>query len=39
MELVDFSNAIEIAPEYTGSEKKKTMILDNKKIFSKISRS
>lgn len=31
MQLLDFSKALEIAPEYTGSEKKKTMILDNKK--------
>ena len=36
MQLVDFSNAIEIAPEYTGSEKKKTMILDNKKYLVKF---
>lgn len=36
MILVDFSNAIEIAPEYTGSEKKKTMILDNKKYLVKF---
>ena len=36
MKLVDFSNAIEIAPEYTGSEKKKTMILDNKKYLVKF---
>ena len=36
MRLVDFSNAIEIAPEYTGSEKKKTMILDNKKYLVKF---
>ena len=28
MQLLDFSKALEIAPEYTGSEKKKTMILD-----------
>ena len=38
-ELIDFNKATEIPPEYNGSEKKKTMILDNKKIFSKISRS
>ena len=31
MKLIDFTDATEIAPEYTGSEKKKTMILDNKK--------
>lgn len=36
MELVDFSNVIEIAPEYTGSEKKKTMILDDKKYLVKF---
>ena len=36
MKLVDFSNAVEIAPEYTGSEKKKTMILDNKKYLVKF---
>lgn len=36
MELLDFTNAIEIAPEYTGSEKKKTMILDNKKYLVKF---
>ena len=36
MRLVDFSNALEIAPEYTGSEKKKTMILDNKKYLVKF---
>ena len=32
MELLNFSNAVEIAPEYTGSEKKKTMILNIKNI-------
>lgn len=36
MQLTDFSNAIEIAPEYTGSEKKKTMILDNRKYLVKF---
>lgn len=36
MQLLNFSNAIEIAPEYTGSEKKKTMILDNKKYLVKF---
>lgn len=36
MELLDFTNATEIAPEYTGSEKKKTMILDNKKYLVKF---
>lgn len=27
-ELINFNNAKEIPPEYNGSEKKKTMILD-----------
>lgn len=36
MQLIDFSKAIEIAPEYTGSEKKKTMILDDKKYLVKF---
>jgi len=36
MNLLDFTSAIEIAPEYTGSEKKKTMILDNKKYLVKF---
>lgn len=36
MQLEDFSKAIEIAPEYTGSEKKKTMILDDKKYLVKF---
>lgn len=36
MELLNFSNAVEIAPEYTGSEKKKTMILNNKKYLVKF---
>ncbi len=36
MNLLDFTNAIEIAPEYTGSEKKKTMILNNKKYLVKF---
>ena len=36
MELIDFTNATEIAPEYTGSEKKKTMILNNKKYLVKF---
>ena len=36
MQLMDFSKAIEIAPEYTGSEKKKTMILDRIKYLVKF---
>lgn len=36
MELLDFSKALEIAPEYTGSEKKKTMILNDKKYLVKF---
>ena len=36
MQLLDFSNALEIAPEYTGSEKKKTMILNDKKYLVKF---
>ena len=36
MELVDFTKATEIAPEYTGSEKKKTMVLNNKKYLVKF---
>ena len=36
MHLLNFTNAIEIAPEYNGSEKKKTMILDNKKYLVKF---
>ena len=36
MQLEDFSKAIEIAPEYTGSEKKKTMILNDKKYLVKF---
>lgn len=36
MKLIDFSNAIEIAPEYNGSEKKKTMILNGKKYLVKF---
>lgn len=36
MQLLDFSKALEIAPEYTGSEKKKTMILDDKKYLVKF---
>lgn len=36
MNLLDFTNALEIAPEYTGSEKKKTMILNNKKYLVKF---
>lgn len=36
MELVNFNNAREIAPEYNGSEKKKTMILNNKKYLVKF---
>lgn len=36
MQLLDFSKAIEIAPEYTGSEKKKTMILDGRKYLVKF---
>ena len=37
MDLLNFNEATEIAPEYAGSEKKKTMLLNEKKIFSKIS--
>ena len=36
MQLLDFSKALEIAPEYTGSEKKKTMILNDKKYLVKF---
>lgn len=36
MQLIDFSKAKEITPEYTGSEKKKTMVLDNKKYLVKF---
>lgn len=36
MELLNFSKATEITPEYTGSEKKKTMILNNKKYLVKF---
>lgn len=36
MELLNFSRAVEIAPEYTGSEKKKTMILNDKKYLVKF---
>lgn len=36
MNLINFTNAIEIVPEYTGSEKKKTMILENKKYLVKF---
>ena len=36
MELLNFSEALEIAPEYTGSEKKKTMILNDKKYLVKF---
>ena len=36
MILLNFSEATEIAPEYTGSEKKKTMILNNKKYLVKF---
>lgn len=36
MNLVNFTNATEIAPEYTGSEKKKTMILNDKKYLVKF---
>lgn len=36
MQLIDFSKAKEITPEYTGSEKKKTMVLNNKKYLVKF---
>ena len=36
MQLTNFSNAIEIAPEYNKSKKKKTMILDGKKYLVKF---
>lgn len=36
MQLLDFSKAIELAPEYTGSERKKTMILNDKKYLVKF---
>lgn len=36
MHLLDFTNATEIAPEYTGSEKKKTMLLNDKKYLVKF---
>lgn len=36
MELLNFTNAVEIAPEYTGREKKKTMVLNNKKYLVKF---
>ena len=36
MNLLNFTNATEIAPEYTGSEKKKTMILKDKKYLVKF---
>ena len=36
MQLIDFTIAKEIVPEYTGSEKKKTMILNNKKYLVKF---
>ncbi len=35
-ELIDFNKAIEIPPEYNGSEKKKTMILEGKKYLVKF---
>ena len=35
-ELIDFNKATEIPPEYNGSEKKKTMILDGKKYLVKF---
>ena len=35
-ELIDFNKATEIPPEYNGSEKKKTMILDEKKYLVKF---
>ncbi len=34
--LINFNNAKEIPPEYNGSEKKKTMILDGKKYLVKF---
>ena len=36
MELHDFSKAEELVPEYTGSEKKKTMIYNHKKYLVKF---
>lgn len=36
VELIDFNKATEIPPEYNGSEKKKTMILDGKKYLVKF---
>lgn len=36
VELIDFNKATEIPPEYNGSEKKKTMILDEKKYLVKF---
>lgn len=35
-DLINFNNAKEIPPEYNGSEKKKTMILDGKKYLVKF---
>ena len=36
MELLDFSKAEELVPEYAGSEKKKTMIYNHKKYLVKF---
>ena len=36
IELIDFNRATEIPPEYNGSEKKKTMILEGKKYLVKF---
>ena len=36
IELINFNNAKEIPPEYNGSEKKKTMILNGKKYLVKF---
>ena len=35
-DLINFNNAKEIPPEYNGSEKKKTMIFDEKKYLVKF---
>ena len=35
-DLINFNNAKEIPPEYNGSEKKKTMILNGKKYLVKF---
>lgn len=36
LQLLNFTDAMEIAPEYTGSEKKKTMVLNNTKYLVKF---